>query len=130
MSVLGAFTNQMVAFFEALSDTIPEEKSIQMATEAIKGAKKINPKLIVDLFYDHIYKDLHLAIDAKDVNAINLYGRAKIQGQFNEIMPAIMIFDKHWPTLSANTQDAIWKYLKVLCVLCERIKGVDSSSRA
>ena len=130
MSVLGAFTNQMVAFFEALSDTIPEEKSIQMATEAIKGAKKINPKLIVDLFYDHIYKDLHLAIDAKDVNAINLYGRAKIQGQFNEIMPAIMIFDKHWPTLSANTQDAIWKYLKVLCVLCERIKRVDSSSRA
>jgi len=112
----------MVAFFEALAETIPEEKSIQMAAEAIRGAKKINPKLILDLFYDHIYKDLHVAIDAKDVNAINVYGRAKIQGQFNEIMPAITIFDKHWVTLSANTQDAIWKYLKVLCVLCERLK--------
>jgi len=112
----------MVAFFEALAETIPEEKSIQMAGEAIRGAKKINPKLILDLFYDHIYKDLHVAIDAKDVNAINVYGRAKIQGQFNEIMPAITIFDKHWPTLSPGTQDAIWKYLKVLCVLCERLK--------
>jgi len=123
MSVLGAFTNQMVAFFESLAETIPEEKSIQMAAEAIRGAKKINPKLILDLFYDHIYRDLHVAIDAKDVEAINVYGRMKIQGQFNEIMPAITIFDKHWPTLSPGTQDAIWKYLKVLCVLCERLKG-------
>ena len=126
MSVLGAFTNQMVSFFESLAETIPEEKSIQMAAEAIKGAKKINPKLILDLFYEHIYKDLHVAIDAKDVNAINVYARAKIQGQFNEIMPAIMIFDKHWPTLSLGTQDAVWKYLKVLCVLCERIKGISA----
>ena len=123
MSVLGAFTNQMVAFFESLAETIPEEKSIQMAAEAIRGAKKINPKLILDLFYEHIYTDLHKAIDAKDVTAINASGRMKIQGQFNEIMPAITIFDKHWPTLSPSTQEAIWKYLKVLCVLCERLKG-------
>ncbi len=128
MSALGAFTNQIVAFFEALSETIPEEKSIQMATEAIKGAKKINPKLILDLFFEHIYIDLHDAIDRKDVDAINVYGRAKISGQFNEIMPAITIFDKHWVTLSPTTQESVWKYLKVLCVLCERLKGVKNAT--
>ena len=128
MSLLGAFTNQAVQFFDNLAEVIPEEKSIRGAAEAIRGAKKINPALILDLFYDHIYKDLHVAIDAKDVNTINVYGRAKIQGQFNEIMPAITIFDKHWVTLSANTQDAIWKYLKVLCVLCERLKGIENPS--
>jgi hypothetical protein len=114
----------MVQFFEDLSETIPEEKSIKMAAEAIKGAKKINPGLILDLFYEHIYKDLHVAIDLKNVDMINAYGRAKINTQFNEIMPAIMIFDKHWPTLSTGSQAAIWKYLKVLCVLCERLKGI------
>ena len=128
MSLLGAFTNQMVQFFDSLSETIPEEKSIKMAAEAIKGAKKINPALILDLFYEHIYKDLHVAIDLKNVDMINAYGRVKIQTQFNEIMPAIMIFDRHWPSLSTGSQEAIWKYLKVLCVLCERLKGISPTA--
>ena len=101
--------------------SIPEEKDIRMALEAIKGARKINPRLILDMFYEHIYKDLHETIENRDINAIIQYGRRKIEGQFNEIMPAITIFDKHWTTLSPTTQDSIWKYLKVLCVLCERI---------
>ena len=124
MSLLGAFTNQAVQFFDNLAEVIPEEKSIKGAAEAIRGAKKINPALILDLFYEHIYKDLHVAIDLRNVDMVNAYGRVKIQTQFNEIMPAIMIFDRHWLTLSPNSQDAIWKYLKVLCVLCERIKGI------
>jgi hypothetical protein len=66
-----------------------------MATEAIKGAKKINPKLLLDLFYEHIYRDLKIPILERNLEAINTYGRVKIQGQFNEIMPAIAIFDKN-----------------------------------
>ena len=130
MSLLSAFTNQIVQFFEELSETIPEEKSIKMATEAIKGAKKINPRLILELFHEHIYVELKTPILARDVDAINVYGRQKIMGQFNEIMPAITIFDKHWPTLTPSTQDAIWKYLKVLVVLCERIKESPTESKA
>ena len=123
MSMLSAFSNQIVKFFEELSDVIPEEKDIKMATEAIKGAKKINPRLILDLFYEHIYIDLNDAITARDQPFIVEYGKKKIATQFNEIMPAITLFDKHWPSLSVSTQDAIWKYLKVLCVLCEKVKA-------
>lgn len=123
MSMLSAFSNQIVKFFEELSEVIPEEKDIKMATEAIKGAKKINPRLILDLFYEHIYVDLNDAITARDQPFIMEYGRKKIANQFNEIMPAITIFDRHWPSLSVSTQDAIWKYLKVLCVLCEKVKA-------
>jgi hypothetical protein len=121
--MLSAFSNQIIKFFEELSEVIPEEKDIKMATEAIKGAKKINPRLILDLFYEHIYVDLNDAITARDQPFIVEYGRKKIANQFNEIMPAITIFDRHWPTLSVSTQDAIWKYLKVLCILCEKIKA-------
>ena len=123
MSMLSAFTNQMVKFFEELSEVIPEEKDLKMATEAIKGARKINPRLILDLFYEHIYVDMKDAIDRRDQPYIVEYGRRKIATQFNEIMPAITLFDKHWPSLSVTTQDAIWKYLKVLCVLCEKAKA-------
>ena len=123
MSMLSAFTNQMVKFFEELSEVIPEEKDLKMATEAIKGARKINPRLILDLFYEHIYIDMKDAVDRRDQPYIVEYGRRKIATQFNEIMPAITLFDKHWPSLSVSTQDAIWKYLKVLCVLCEKAKA-------
>lgn len=121
--MLSAFSNQIVKFFEELSEVIPEEKDIKMATEAIKGAKKINPRLILDLFYEHIYVDLNDAITRRDQPFIVEYGKKKIATQFNEIMPAITLFDRHWPTLSVSTQDAIWKYLKVLCVLCEKVKA-------
>jgi len=121
MSLLSAFTTQIVQFFEELAVTIPEEKDIKMALEAIKGAKKINPRLILELFHEHIYKDLKQAILDTNKQEIINYGRKKIEGQFNEILPAITIFDKHWDTLTPSTQDAIWKYLKVLCILCERI---------
>jgi hypothetical protein len=108
MSLLSAFTNQIVQFFEELTVTIPEEKDIKMALEAIKGAKKINPRLILELFYEHIYKDLNQAIRDNNKEEIINYGRKKIEGQFNEIMPAITLFDKHWDTLSLTTQEAIW----------------------
>jgi len=121
MSFLSAFTTQAVNFFEELSQTIPEEKEVKMALEAVKGAKKINPRLIYNLFYEHIYVPLKGYIEKRDVAAIVSYGKAKINSQYNEIMPAITIFDKHWVTLSVSTQEAIWQYLKVLCVLCEKI---------
>jgi hypothetical protein len=123
MSFLSAFTTQAVNFFEELSQTIPEEKDVKMALEAVKGAKKINPRLIYNLFYEHIYVPLKGHIEKRDVASIVAYGKAKINSQYNEIMPAITIFDKHWNTMTADNQDVIWKYLQVLCVLCERARA-------
>ena len=126
MSFLSAFTNQLVAFFEELTTTIPEEKGIKMAVEAVKGVKRVNPRLLMALFHEHFYVPLHTAIETKDVAAVVAYAHEHItSGRFqNELMPALAIFDKHWDTLSEPTQEAIWKYLKVLCILCERDMGL------
>lgn len=123
MSMLTAFNNQLSAFFEELGEVIPEEKDVKMALEAIKGTKRINPRLILDLFYEHIYVDLHTAIQNKDIVRIQTIARMKILNQFNEIMPALTIFDKHWAGLSESSQEALWKYLKVLCILCEKARA-------
>jgi hypothetical protein len=124
MSSLTAFTTNLVNFFEELEVTFPEEKEIKMACEAIRGAKKINPRLLLDLFYEHVYSEFATAIQNEDINAIIIGGREKIKHQFNEIMPAITLFDKHWATMSETNQSAILKYLKVLCALCKTCKGV------
>ncbi len=123
MSALSAFNTQLLNFFEELCTTFPEERDIKMATEAIKGAKKINPRLILDLFIEHVYNDLGPAIQKRDVNQIRQVAQHKISTQFNEMISALAIFDKHWDSMGTQNQDIIWQYLKVLCVLCEKARA-------
>jgi hypothetical protein len=122
MSALGAFNNQLIRFFQELRDTFPEERDIKGALEAIEGAKKINPKLILDLFYDYVYIGLHEAIAREDEVIVVEFAKSKISASFNEMSPALMIFDKHWPTMVDANRKAIWQYLKVLCALCEKAR--------
>jgi hypothetical protein len=124
-SYLGAFNNQLIRFFEDLVGTYPEEKSLRMALEAIQGTKKINPKLILDLFFDNVYRDCHEWVENED-EAIIAFAKTKIANEYNEMSVALVIFDKYWSEMSENNQAAIWKYLKVLCVLCEKAKGLPS----
>jgi hypothetical protein len=57
-SPLGVFNNQLIRFFEDLAETFPEERDIKNALELIKLAKMSNPRIILDLFYEHVYKGL------------------------------------------------------------------------
>ena len=123
MSALGAFNNQLIRFFQELRDTYPEERDIKLALEAIEGAKKINPKLILDLFYEYVHKDLSEAIGREDDVVVIEFAKSKINAQFNEMSPALLIFDKHWPSMADPNRKAIWNYLKVLCFLCEKARA-------
>ena len=120
MSALGAFNTQLIRFFKELSETYPEERDIRLAVEAIEGAKKINPKMILDLFKDYVYNDLNEPIQREDEEYVLDYAKKKISSKFNEMSPALIIFDKHWATMTEQNQKAIWNYLKVLCVLCKK----------
>ena len=123
MSFLSAFNSQLIKFFEDLSETFPEEKEIRAALEGLQFARKSNPRLILDMFYEHIARDLRTAILEENVEKIIEFGRIKISKQFNEIMPALSIFDKHWSTLSDANRNIIWKYLKVLIALCDKARA-------
>jgi len=126
MSALGAFNTQLIRFFKELSETYPEERDIKLAVDAIEGAKKINPKMILDLFKDYVYDDLNEPIQREDEEYVLSYAKKKINDKFNEMSPALIIFDKHWVTMTEQNQKAIWNYLKVLCILCK--KALDARS--
>ena len=123
MSGHSAFTTQLFNFFDELCNAFPEEKDIKMATEAVKGAKKINPRLILDLFMDHVYNDLAHAIAQRDIVMIRKVAQQKISTQFNEMISALAIFDKHWDSMGPSNQETIWQYLKVLCILSEKARA-------
>ena len=119
-SPLGLFVDKLVAFFRDLKETYPEEKEIKSALESIEAARKVNPRLVHDLFTEHIYKPLREDILAEDVDKIVAYTKHAIQTQFNEIYPALTIFEKYWGDMSDSNRSAIWKHLKVLVLLSER----------
>jgi hypothetical protein len=122
-SPLGIFNNQLIKFFEDLSESFPEERDIKSALELIRLAKLSNPRIIQTLFYEHVYKSLDEPIKREDSDYVVEYAKSKIENQFNEISPALLIFQKYWGTISDNTKKSIWNYLKVLCILCERAKN-------
>jgi hypothetical protein len=119
-SVLGIFNSKLIGFFEDLAETFPEEKDIKSALEMLQFAKKSTPTMILSMFVEYVQKPLHDSIMKEDENAIIEFARASITSQFNEISPALMIFDKHWATLSDANRQAIWKHLKVLVLLAVR----------
>jgi hypothetical protein len=119
-TVLGIFNSKLIGFFEDLAETFPEEKDIKSALEMLQFAKKSTPTMILAMFVEYVQRPLHHAIMKEDENAIIEFARASITTQFNEISPALMIFDKHWATLSDANRQAIWKHLKVLVLLAER----------
>jgi hypothetical protein len=120
ISPLTTFCNMLVRFFEELKDTFPEEREIKIALSTIQDARKINPRLVLDMFFEHVTRPLREAIVKEDDQAVIFYARSKINQQFNEILPALNIFDKHWTTLSQENKQSIWKYLKVLIILSDK----------
>ena len=124
VSPLTVFCNMLIRFFEELKDTFPEEREIKLALDTIQNAKKINPRLVLDMFYEHVSNPLREPIAKEDEESIIVYARSKISNQYNEILPALSIFDKHWTTLSDPNRQSIWKYLKVLVSLGDKAKNV------
>jgi hypothetical protein len=122
MSILSAFNTQLVNFFDELCNTFPEEKDIKMATEAIKGAKKINPRLVLDLFIEHVYNDCSAAIYERNIQMFRYVAQKRVTTNFNEMTSYLALFDKHWDTMGAKNQDVMWQYMKVLCLLAEKAK--------
>jgi hypothetical protein len=121
MTALNAFCNQLIAFFEDLSETYPEEKDIATAAQALKLVKQANPRLMYNVFMKNIYTEFSRHILEEDDEYI--IGRAKdiLSAKHSHIKYAFLIFDKHWSTMSETNKQYVWKYTKSLVLLAERV---------
>jgi formamidopyrimidine-DNA glycosylase len=100
------------------------------ADEALWRAK-VHPELLtsemskkkIASVIDSATEVMREAIAKEDVGAIIIYAREKANGQYNEIMPALSIFDRHWAGLADSNRTAIWKYMKVLIILSDKAQS-------
>jgi hypothetical protein len=122
-STLGLFNDKLISFFEDLSASYPEERDIKMAIESLHGARKINPRLILDMFVENVSKPLHDDILNENDENVIAYAKAIISTSYNDMLSALMIFDKHWPEMSDTNRKAIRTYLKVLVLLADKARA-------
>jgi hypothetical protein len=121
-SVLGLFCNQMLAFFEDMSETYPEEKDIAMAASALKLLKKANPRLVHTVFMNAVDKELIDHVLAEDEVYVLRKAKEILNSQYSEIAYAFWIFDKHWSTMTVTNKQHVWDYFKTLVILAQKVE--------
>lgn len=114
MTELRTFCNQLVAFFEDLAETYPEETNLTQVLQATKLMKQANPRYIHNVFMKNVYNDYAEPILQEDEEYI--LGRAN-----KEHTDMFWVFDKHWSTMSETNKQYVWKYIKTLVLLAQRV---------
>lgn len=121
---ISAFNNQLIAFVEDLTESFPEEASLKTALEALRGLKRMNPKLLHKGFMEYIYPGFHEAVKKEDEGTLIAKAREMLEGDHKDYAFAYVIFDKHWSTMAEPNKKAIWDWCKVLVILAERAQTV------
>jgi hypothetical protein len=112
---LAAFCVQLIAFFEDLYETYPEEGDIKKALRAVRLAKKTNPRLLHKHFMEQIYP---LAPQILDEDEEYLIATAR---QMSDTQSALWVFDRVWPTMTETNKQHVWRHIKMLVVLAGRV---------
>ena len=122
MSFLGAFCNQLLAFFEDMSETYPEEKDIGMAASALKLLKQANPRLIHTVFMNAVDQELIDHVMVEDELYVIEKARVILDSKYSEIAYAFWIFDKHWGTMTETNKRHVWDYFKTIVLLAQKVE--------
>jgi len=123
MSVLHRFNKQLLDFLTELKEIFPEIKKINYYINSIELILKINPKKIPQNFGKNVYQyknkifneDIAFFLESNEFkNDMELKG--------SNIFSEVIFYKDIWKNeLSDTTKKAIWRYLKILIKLYEKI---------
>tara|TARA_Y100000389_G_scaffold177031_1_gene188961 strand:+ start:9 stop:434 length:426 start_codon:yes stop_codon:yes gene_type:complete len=140
MSILTAFTTQVINLATELTNMYPEDSFFKSALTAVSLMKKTNPRLMHNLMMENVsqYREQVFAEDdAFFANQITKLEEEKNTGdaesdsgssnnensliQNEEQFNFILRVRTYWSEMSPNTKKQIWMYLKVLFKLSDRL---------
>jgi hypothetical protein len=119
---LRVFCDQLIAFFEDISDTYPEEKDLKVAVPALKLLAKANPRMVHTVFKDVVYTEFSQHILDENEEYVLKRSKEIMETKFSDVAYAFLIFDRHWSTMTETNKQHMWKYMKTLILLCDRVK--------
>jgi hypothetical protein len=138
MSILTAFTTQVMNLATELTNMYPEDSFFKSSLTAISLMKKTNPRLLHNLMMENMtkYREQIFAEDdnffaeqitkleeeqntdgSNDGSQEKEYDLIQTEEQFNFVLRV----RTYWNEMSPNTKKQIWMYLKVLFKLSDRL---------
>lgn len=123
--LLKTFNNHFIELLDDIILIFPEDKEISTFSIALNSINKINPKLSMKIFYEHIIKGYFKEIDDGDINFfINKDYYKDLHGISNSdiILKKIEYLREPVKQMSKSNQENFMKYiqnLKKLCLLYE-----------
>lgn len=123
--LLKTFNNHFIELLDDIILIFPEDKEISKFSIALNSINKINPKLSMKIFYEHIIKGYFKEIDDGDINFfINKDYYKDLHGISNSdiILKKIEYLREPVKQMSKSNQENFMKYiqnLKKLCLLYE-----------
>ena len=136
MTPLGRFNKQLSALCNVFILLYPEDKYFRQAESLLDIGIKTNPRMVHGLFVEHVTKFKDEILEENDdffLDYCNDKNKRKeivkrgkdVMKQYNvnvDVMDTIMERClMYWNQLEVDQKKNIWKYLKVLIVLSERV---------
>ena len=134
---LQRFNSQLENLLNDLIRIFPENKNIKVYREKFLLAKSANPQLILLVFLKYVYPYKQQVQDKNEqfflsdhlTNEISNNEDVKKDSESDSeyIITQALGIKKLWTRMSDEQKETLWKYFKVLMVLCERyVKEVKS----
>ena len=111
------FNKIIIGFLDELMKILPEEKNIKVFKNQLSTVEFLDEKKIIKSFiqYGYPYKKQILE---KDSSFFLKEGNVKIEGDY---MSEALQLKRLWQTkLSDDNKEVVWKYFKVLVLICEK----------
>lgn len=115
-----AFNNQFEELLENISLIFPNDAEISSASRGLKNLRRLNPKIIVKVFYDYIDKPYGSYIHDNNLTFFLEKDYSKdVSGSIfsGEILSKIAVIKNPIANMSKKEQDIILKYFQNLCKL-------------
>jgi len=115
-----AFNNQFEELLENISLIFPNDAEISSASRGLKNLRRLNPKIIVKVFYDYVDKPYGAYIHDNNLTFFLEKDYSKdVSGSIfsGEILSKIAVIKNPIANMSKKEQDIILKYLQNLCKL-------------
>jgi len=118
--IMNTFNSQLFEFFDDIQCVVTGDSSIEKAKNALIVIKKINPSLIIKIWYVYIYSKYKTEIENNNIQFFTEKDYREDLENLNKSDDIIKNIDKirePIKNMSKENQDKSFKYIKNLCML-------------
>ena len=118
--LMNAFNTQLFDFFDDIECIITEDTSVKKAKNALLLIKKLNPSLIIKIWYVYLYSKYKTEIENNNIDFFidkDYKNDLEYMNKSDDIIKNIDKIREPIKNMSKENQEKSFKYIKNLCIL-------------